>query len=64
MLIQVQHTTGEGQIVVFWSKSFFINLNVCEATVMECERNNKLLRIHDTEGHQKPKRFKKLNCKM
>lgn len=64
MLIEVRHTVGKGQVVVFWSKSFFMNLNVFEATVMECEHNSKSLRICDTEGQQKPKSFKKLNYKM
>lgn len=31
---------------------------------MECEHNSKSLRICDTEGHKKPKSFKKLNYKM
>lgn len=49
---------------MLWSKSFFMNLNVFEATVMECKRNSKSLHICYTEGHQKPKSFKKLNYKM
>jgi len=49
---------------VFWSKSFFTNLNVFEATVVECKRNSKTLHICHTEGHQKPKSFKKLNYEM
>lgn len=64
MLVKVQHAVGKGQVVVFWSKSFFMNLNVFEATVMEYERNSKSLRICDTEYHQKPKIFKKLHYKM
>lgn len=64
MLIKVRHAVGKGQVVVFWSKSFFKNLNVFEATVMQCERNSKSLHIYDTEGHQKPKSFKKLNYEM